>query len=149
MDHLFTKRSPFGVPGVEAILGYFRNWARSYHAWVTCLNDRQQTNAGPHPCSPTLVTVNRDDLDEVRYMAEYYLLGQISKYVRRGARRIASDGGSPRTIIHGAFLNPDGTVALVVVNQTRREQPFAITSGDVRAETRLPAETVATYTWPG
>jgi glucosylceramidase len=147
MDLYFTERSTFGARGIEAILQVFRNWARSYNAWVTCLDDRQQPNAGPHACSPTFVTVNREDPNEVRYIAEYYLLGQISRFVRRGARRMASAGGSPQTVTQAAFLNPEGTAALVVVNQTRREQRFAITCGDVVAETTLPARTVATYTW--
>lgn len=35
-----------------------------------------------------------------------------------------------------------------IINQTRREQRFAITSATVQADTVLPARTVATYTWP-
>jgi glucosylceramidase len=146
-DLYFTERSTFGARGVDAILCYFRNWARSYNAWVTCLDDRQQPNAGPHPCSPTFVTVNRHDPDDVRYIAEYYLLGQISRFVRRGAVRVESPYGSPQTVTNAAFLNPDGTMALVAVNQTRREQRLTIALPGARCAAILPAMTVATYTW--
>jgi O-glycosyl hydrolase len=147
MDLYFTERSTFGTRGIDEILQYFRHWARSYNAWVTCLDDRQQPNAGPHPCSPTFVTVNHQDPNEVRYIAEYYMLGQISKFVQRGAVRIESDYGSSRTVTSGAFLNPDGTAVLVVVNQTRQDQHFSISLPEAWSEAVLPARTVATYIW--
>ncbi len=41
-----VKRSTFGARGIDAILQYLRNWARSYNAWMTCLDDRQQWSTG-------------------------------------------------------------------------------------------------------
>jgi len=149
VDLYFTERSTFGVRGIDEILQYFRHGAKSYNAWVTCLDDRQQPNAGPHPCSPTFLTVRRSDPDDVRPIAEYYLLGQLSKFVRRGAHLIESDYGSARTVTCAAFANPDGTLAIVVANRTRREQRFALVhpqEGCVRAS--VPSKTVATYLWP-
>lgn len=149
MDLYFTERSTFGARGVTEILTYFQNWARSYNAWVTCLDDRQQPNAGPHPCSPTFVTVDRNDPDNVRYIAEYYLLGQISRFVQRGALRVESRSGAdgPRSLTHCAFLNPDGTLALVVVNATRGARRFAIVQDSAQVEALLPDRSVGTYVW--
>ena len=149
----FTERSTFGVRGIDEILQYFRHGTKSYNAWVTCLDDRQQPNAGPHPCSPTFLTVNRNDPDDVWPIAEYYLLGQLSKFVQRGARLVESDVGSARSVTSAAFLNPDGTLAIVVVNQTRREQRFALAlSQPPLAQSAvhacLPGQTVGTYLWP-
>jgi glucosylceramidase len=146
-DIFFTERSTWGPRGIDEILQYLRNWAKSYNAWVTCLDDRQQPNAGPHSCSPTFVVVNRDDPDDYRYIPEYWLLGQISRFVRRDAMRIESNYGSRRTVTNAAFLNPDGTVALIVVNQTKREQRFTIALPHTQAKAVIPAETVATYVW--
>jgi glucosylceramidase len=157
VDLYFTERSTFGARGIDEILQVFRHGCKSYNAWVTCLDDRQQPNAGPHPCSPTFLTVNRHDPDDVRPIAEYYLLGQISKFVQRGAHLVESDGGSTRTVTNAAFLNPDGTLVIVVVNQTRREQHFALflppVSGkdeqgaEQTVHASLPAKTVGTYLW--
>jgi glucosylceramidase len=144
----FTERSTFGVHGIDEILQYFRHGAKSYNAWVTCLDDRQQPNAGPHPCSPTFLTVSRSDPDDVRQIAEYHLLGQLSKFVQRGAHLIESDYGSTRTVTNAAFANPDGTLVTVVVNQTRREQRFALVHPRGCARASLPGKTVATYLWP-
>jgi glucosylceramidase len=157
VDLYFTERSTFGVRGIDEILRYFRNGAKSYNAWVTCLDERQQPNAGPHPCSPTFLTVSRSDPDDVWPIAEYHLLGQLSKHIRRGARRVESTYGSARTVTSAAFRNPDGTLVIVVVNQTRREQRHTLVlrpaggesapwAGSLRAS--LPGKTVATYLWP-
>jgi glucosylceramidase len=82
------------------------------------------------------------------------MLGQISRFVRRGAVRIESPYGSTRTVTNCAFAHPDNTLLLVVVNQTRQEQRFtiAIDAGNNARPERsavalLPAKTVATYTW--
>jgi len=142
-----TEHSNFRARGIDRLLQYFRNWARSYNAWVTCLDDRQQPNPGPHPCSPTFVTVNRNDPNDCRYIAEYYLFGQVSKFVQRGAHRIESNYGTRDTVTNAAFLNPDGTTVLVVVNQTDQEQPFVMSAMGAQAHAVVPAGTVATYVW--
>jgi len=146
-DVFLTEHSTFGARGVDRILQYFRNWARSYNAWVTCLDDRQQPNPGPHHCSPTFVTVDRNAPDQSRYIPEYYLFGQVSRFVQRGAVRIESTYGSRRTVTSAAFANPDGTTALIVVNQTRRRQALAIAYPGIWADVVVPARTVATYVW--
>jgi O-glycosyl hydrolase len=143
----FTERSTWGTKGMDEILRYFRHWARSYSAWVTCLDDRQQPNPGPHSCSPTFVTVSRDDPNEIRYIPETHLLGQISRFVQRGARRIESDYGSTRTLTGAAFANPDGSHVVIMVNGTRREQRLTLVYPGLRADTTIPARTVATCVW--
>jgi len=146
-DLFLTERSNFRARGIDRILQYFRNWAKSYSAWVTCLDDRQQPNPGPHHCSPTFVMVNRNDANDYQYIPEYYLLGQVSKFVKRGARRIGSNYGSRRTVTNAAFLNPDGTTVLIVVNQTSKEQHFTIVFPGAQVSTAVPSKTVATYEW--
>ncbi|MBN1583081.1 MAG: glycosyl hydrolase [Anaerolineae bacterium] len=147
-DIFFTEYSTWTTRGIDAILGYFRNWAKSYNAWVACLDDQRQPNAGPHPASPTFVTVSSSDPSQYWYIAEYYLLGQISKFVQSGAYRIDSGTGSPRTITNAAFLNPDGTIVLVAVNQTDQEQPFTVVTPGGQFTAALPDKSVGTYRWP-
>ncbi|MFN2157937.1 MAG: glycoside hydrolase family 30 beta sandwich domain-containing protein, partial [Anaerolineae bacterium] len=124
------------------------NGARSYNAWVTCLDDRRQPNAGPHHASPTFVTVSSSDPGSYWYIPEYYLLGQVSKFVQRGAFRVQSDEGSPRTATSAAFLNPDRTLVLVAVNQTDQAQQFRVVAQEQQFLATVPDKTVATYRWP-
>jgi glucosylceramidase len=148
-DLYFTEYSTWRSSGIEKILSYLRNGSRSYNAWVTCLDDRRQPNAGPHPASPTFVTVSSSDPSVYWYIPEYYMLGQISRYVQRGAHRILSDEGSVHAVTDAAFLNPDGTLVLVVVNQTERQHTFRVTAQGKQFTATVPEKTVATYRWQG
>ena len=82
------------------------------------------------------------------YIPEYYLLGQVSKFVQRGAFRVASDEGSTRAITDAAFLNPDGTLVLIAVNQTDAAQSFRVVAQEQQFLATVPDKTVATYRWP-
>ncbi len=124
---------------------YFRKWACSYNAWVTCLDDQQQPSPGPHPCDPTFVMVNRNSPNDFWYIPEYYLLGQFSRFVKRGAYRVASTYGSLETVTNVAFVNPDGKLVLVVVNQTNQPQAFTLAFPDAQFNTTLPEKTAATF----
>jgi glucosylceramidase len=147
MPLYFTEYSTWRARGIEQVLSYFRNGARSYNAWVTCLDDKRQPNAGPHHASPTFVTVDSRDPSRYAYIPEYHLLGQVSKFVQRGAVRVASDPGSPDAVTGAAFLNPDGSLILVAVNQTGRAQRFRVLTEEQQFLASIPHETVATYRW--
>jgi len=148
MPLYFTEYSTWRTSGIEKVLSYFRNGARSYNAWVTCLDDQRQPNAGPHHASPTFVTVSSSDPGSYWYIPEYYLLGQVSKFVQRGAFRVASDEGSARTITDAVFLNPDGRLVLIAVNQTNVARSFRVVAQEQQFMATVPDKTVATYRWP-
>ncbi len=147
MEMYFTEHSTWGTRGMDRILQYLRNGARSYNAWVTCLNDVQEPNPGPHSCSPTFVTVSRLNPNEVWYIPEYYLLAQITRFVQEGATRIETNYGAADTLTNAAFANPDGTMVVVVVNQTAAEQQCSLAWPGWRTEMAIPAKTVATLKW--
>lgn len=109
--------------------------------------DGERFELAPHPASPTFVTVSSNDPSIYEYIPETYMLGQISKFVQRGAHRVQSDVGSPRTVTNLAFLNPDGMMVLVVVNQTPRPQAFRVVARGQQFVAEVPDRTVATYRW--
>jgi glucosylceramidase len=144
-DIYFTEYSTWGTKGIDAILQYFRNWACSYNAWVFCLDNKRQPNAGPHPADPTFVTVDSKDPNRYNYIPEYYLLGQLTKFVQPGAHRIYSDYGSRKSITNAAFLNPDGIIILVDCNQNRQDRKFVVEISGQFFTPKIPANTVATF----
>ncbi|MHC4168738.1 MAG: glycoside hydrolase family 30 beta sandwich domain-containing protein, partial [Planctomycetota bacterium] len=104
-----------------------------------------QPNPGPHDCSPTCIVLNRRTL-ELEYRFDYYMYGQFSKFIRRGAVRIDSMPSSD-SLPNVAFRNPDGTVALVVVNPTRRAKSFTVGWNKSHFASQLDAGSLATYLW--
>lgn len=78
------------------------------------------------------------------YTNIYHYLGHFSKFVRPGAQRIAT--ASSRDVLQTtAFRNPDGSVAVVVMNQTNQEMPFQLWIKGQAAATASPAHSIATY----
>ncbi len=57
---------------------------------------------------------------ELIYTNSYYYIGHFSKFVRPGAKRIASSP-SRSPLLSTGFLNPDGSVAAVVMNKTDKK----------------------------
>jgi glucosylceramidase len=53
---------------------------------------------------------------ELTYTNSYYYIGHFSKFIRPGARKIASSP-SRSALLSTAFLNPDGQVSVVVMNK--------------------------------
>jgi glucosylceramidase len=84
---------------------------------------------------------------EITRNVEYYVLGHASRFVRPGARRIASDSG-----IEGletvAFRNPGkGKIVLIVLNTADQPRRFSVGTGADRFFASLSAGSVATYIW--
>lgn len=62
---------------------------------------------------------------ELIYMNEYYYIGQFSKFIRPGAKRIICSSNRSSLLTTG-FLNPDGTVAVIVMNQGDEAIPYKL-----------------------
>ena len=57
------------------------------------------------------------------YTNSYYYIGHFSKFVRPGAKRIASSP-SRSQLLSTAFLNPDGKVSVVVMNKSDKNVSY-------------------------
>jgi glucosylceramidase len=90
-DHriFFSEGSEFKVRGAQQMVEIFQNYASTYNAWVTMLDTNMQPNAGPFKPLSTLIELDTATKTPI-YRFEFYMLGQFSKFVRRGALRIQS-----------------------------------------------------------
>jgi glucosylceramidase len=72
------------------------------------------------------------------YTNMYYYLGHFSKFVKPGAKRIISS--SSRDVLQStAFQNTDGTIAVVVMNNTDKKVPYSLwIKGKATQTTSLP-----------
>jgi glucosylceramidase len=130
----------------EEITHNMRSWGRAYVKWSLALDE----NSGPHTggctnCTP-IVTVNSSS-GAVTYGIEYYTTGHFSKYVLPGAVRIYSSNA--QGIVSAAFLNVDGSKALVAFNDSASAESFAVQWGNRSFAYTLPALAGATFTWNG
>jgi len=138
----FTEGSTFFTRGAIKIIEIFRNWSRSYNLWVICLDWQRGPNRGPHHASPTMITLKEDNTIEYRF--DYYMYGQFMKFIKRDAVRIFSTQGN-RYFNNVAFLNPDGSIVLVVANAETKTQKISVKCGDKFFRAEIPQKTVATF----
>jgi len=75
---------------------------------------------------------------ELYYMNEYYYIGHFSKFIRPGAKRVVSSSNRD-ALLTTAFLNPDGKLIVVVMNQVGQRIPYYLWIGGKAIEfTGLP-----------
>jgi glucosylceramidase len=75
---------------------------------------------------------------ELYYLNSFYYIGHFSKFIRPGAKRIIS-ASSRGQLLTTAFLNADGKIAVVVMNQSGDTIPYRIwLSGQAAETTSLP-----------
>jgi glucosylceramidase len=77
------------------------------------------------------------------YTNIYYYLGHFSKFVRPGAKRIASLSNRDQ-LITTAFVNADGKLAVVVMNQSDKEISYNLWIAGKSAETTSLPHSVST-----
>ena len=123
-----------------------RNWGQGTVLWNLALDE----NNGPHlgGCTDCRGVVTIDSVTgAVTRNVEYYSLAHLGRFVRPGALRIASAGGSAN-LHHAAYRNADdGSLALLVYNGATQPQRFTIRFVQRTAVYELPAGSVATLLW--
>jgi glucosylceramidase len=78
------------------------------------------------------------------YTNAYYYIGHFSKFIRPGAKRIATS--TTRDWLQAtAFRNPDGKVAVVVMNSGDKPQDFQLWIKGQAASTTAAPHSMATY----
>ena len=132
-------------------IGSTRNWSSTVVNWDLALNQDNGPHLGGCSTCTGIVTVGPDDT--VTDNAEYYALGQLSRFVQPGAVRIGSTSfgttGWNGEVMDVAFRNPDGSTVLVAHNENDDAQAFAVQEGDQRFTYTLPGDSVATFVWHG
>jgi glucosylceramidase len=125
------------------MIGDFRNWVCGWIDWNIALDARGGPNHVGNYCdAPVLVDVTSG---KVQYQSSFYYIAQFSRFVKNGARRIAS-GGGPEALESVAFVNPDGAVVAVVLNPTDAACDFALAAGSEQLACHIPAHAIQTYT---
>lgn len=119
---------------------YLNNGASVYDYWNIALPTGGASTWGWKQNS--LVSVDMET-GAFTYNPEYYLLRHMSQFVRPGARRIAalSWTGYENEL---AFLNPDGSIVVLIQNDMTKDLPVRLQLGDRVIAANLPADSFNT-----
>jgi glucosylceramidase len=134
-----TDWAQWGQTFTEAL----RNWCQSITGWNLVLDEQGRPNIGPFSCGG-LVTVH-SQTKEITRSGQYWAFAHFSRTIRRGARRIESEGTVTK-IDHVACENPDGQKVLVMTNRGPARS-VALRIGSSASEVALAADSVVTLAW--
>ncbi len=81
---------------------------------------------------------------QLMYTNAYYYIGQFSKFIKPGAKRIIASSNRDKLEVT-AFINPDGKVITVVLNRTNDAIPFKLMIDGKAVDAKSLAHSIATY----
>jgi len=125
----------------KSMINDFNDGAEGWTDWNVLLDE----NGGPnHVQNYCFAPIHADTkTGKLLYMNSYFYIGHFSKFIRPGARRIISSSSTDR-LLTTAFLNPDGKIAVVVLNLSDTPQPFNLSLAGKSASTVSPAHSIVT-----
>jgi len=102
----------------RSMINDFNNGAVGWTDWNILLDETGGPNHVKNFC---FAPVHADTkTGELIYTNSYFYIGHFAKFIRPGAKRIAS-AASRSQLLSTAFINPDGKVAVVVMNQSDKK----------------------------
>lgn len=111
--------------------------------WNLCLDEQGGPNHVGNYCSAPIIC--HTEKDEILLQPAYWYLGHFSRFIRPGACRVIS-ASSRDALEVVSFVNPDGSLAVVVMNQTDQDHHFWLkVAGSGAAETEAPSRSITTF----
>lgn len=107
----------------KSVLLDLSNGASGWTDWNILLDETGGPNHVGNFCLAPVI--GNTKTGEVIYMDSYYYLGHFSKFIRPGAKRITCSSNSD-DLLALAVLNPDGKVAVVVLNLGNKDISFKL-----------------------
>lgn len=109
------------------IIGCLNNWVDGWVDWNMVLNRQGGPNWFENWCvAPVIVDPERD---EVYFTPLYYTMAHFSKFIRPGAQRIGLEHADTDLMVTAA-RNPDGSIAVVLLNQEAEQRHLRLQLGD-------------------
>jgi glucosylceramidase len=134
----------FGWHMQNVVIGSTNNWSKTVLEW----NAANNSGLGPRTpggCNTCLGAITVNNSTSYTKNVAYYIIGQISKFVKPGALRISSSSSSG-SIFSAGFKNPDGSIALVVYN-SGSANTIKVVSGSSAFNYSVPASSAVTFNW--
>lgn len=110
----------------RSMINDFNNGTVGWTDWNILLDE----NGGPnHVGNFCFAPVHADTKSgEIIYTPSYYYIGHFSKFIRPGAKKINS-AASRSQLLTTAFINTDGKIAVIVMNQSDKKITYNLCIG--------------------
>lgn len=123
------------------IIGCLNNYVDGWIDWNMVLNKQGGPNWFKNWCTAPVIV--DEEKDEVYFTPLYYTMAHFSKFIRPGAVRIGFKNTDEELQVT-AVQNPDGSVAVVLLNSTDTEKIFSILSENRNITGKITAKAIQT-----
>ncbi|HYM94262.1 MAG TPA: glycoside hydrolase family 30 protein [Chitinophagaceae bacterium] len=114
----------------------FNNGSVGFTDWNILLDEHGGPNHVGNFCFAPVI--GNTETGELIYTNAYYYIGQFSKFIQPGAKRITASA-SRSQLLTTAFKNQDGKVVVIVMNQGNVKTPYYLwVNGNAAEVTALP-----------
>ena len=125
----------------QSMIGDFNAGTVGWTDWNVLLDETGGPNHVGNFCFAPIIADTK--AGKLIYTNAYYYIGHFSKFIRPGAKRIAT-AANRDALQTTAFRNPDGSLAVVVMNQTNKPQDFQLWIAGEAAKTTAAAHSIMT-----
>jgi glucosylceramidase len=123
------------------IIGCLNNWVDGWVDWNMVLDRQGGPNWFENWCvAPVIVDPEQDEV----YMTPiYYTMAHFSRFIRPGAKRIGFESSDDSLMVTAAE-NPDGSVSVVILNQSLEQKNIKLSLGERSAEISISPQAIQT-----
>ncbi len=126
----------------KSIILDLNNWTEGWVLWNLLLDETGgPCHVGCHGFSPIMFDSRKNELV---YLNTYYVFGHFSRFIKPGAKRIIATSNDDN-LLTTAFLNPDGKVAVVVLNVGNKDTIFQVWTARKAVKAVLPTQSIMTF----
>ncbi|QLE01270.1 carbohydrate-binding protein [Galbibacter sp. BG1] len=134
----------FGWHMENVVIGSLRNWSKTVIEWNLASNSDYGPRT-PGGCTECLGAITVNGSNSISRNVSYYIIGQISKFVKPGAQRIASNNGSD--ILTAAFKNTDNSYAVIAYNKSASQKTLHLNWSGKTVQYNVPGRSAVTFNW--
>ena len=126
----------------RSMINDLNRWTVGWIDWNLLLDATGGPNHVGNLCSaPILADAAGGTL---MHQSSYWAIGHFARFIRPGARRVLC-AASRQDLEATAFVNPDGSTAIVVLNRTDQAIRFTLRADADISVAELPARSIASY----
>lgn len=129
-------------------LGTVNQQCKAVLVWNLMLDEKMGPNldGGCQTCYGAVDIYN--NYSEIKRNSHYYIITHMSSVVRTGATRIGTTQRSvTQNLLYSAFVNPDGTKAIVIMNSGDEAKNITVSDGANYFKANVPAQGVVSCNW--
>lgn len=130
-------------------LATVNGWCRGAVVWNLMLDNDRGPHRGEGACATCygVVDIDNTDYTTITRNSHFYAMAHMSVAVKPGGYRIDANTNVAEGLTYAAFINPDGSYALVISNRGEARQLNVSLAGQPAFVADLPAKAVVSYSW--